>query len=311
MSMIEKIMRNEKKSKRFFGLNHQQIMLLLSKLQPLWIESEKRRLSRTNRKRSIGGGRQHRPDASLQSLLVCLVYYKLYLTQEFTAALFDIDQSTVSRIVSKFSALIADAADPELGKLIRQTETLKKNRIKNFVELQEACPDFADVITDASESPCNRPQDNDVQRKFYSGKQKAHTIKTQITINTAKKIVLVSESHPGSVHDKKILDMDGTIDKLPEKARHMLDKGYVGVDREHPNSNILIPIKKKRGQKELPPIAKQINTFISKHRIKVEHVIGKIKNFRICSYTYRGPRDRFNQIFKNIAAIYNFTHTAA
>ncbi|KKQ11346.1 MAG: hypothetical protein US22_C0031G0003 [candidate division TM6 bacterium GW2011_GWF2_36_6] len=54
-----------------------------------------------------------------------------------------------------------------------------------------------------------------------------------------------------------------------------------------------------------------INKFLSSHRIAVEHVIGKLKNFRISAYTYRGRREKFNQVIRNLAAIYNFSHAAA
>lgn len=311
MNMIEKIMKNEKKCKRFFGLSQQQIANLVQRLQPLWDEAERKRLSRSDRHRRIGGGRQFQPGALQEMLLVCLLYYKLYLTQEFTGVFFCIDQSKVSRITSNLSTIISKAADPELENIIQKVECVQKYRIKNFVELQQACPDIADVMTDASETPCNRPTGNDIQKKFYSGKQKTHTIKTQITINSNKRILDVSNSYPGSVHDKKIFDLEKTIDKVPPQARHVLDKGYVGVDRENPNSNVLIPFKRKRGQNKLSDLEQQVNHFLSKHRISVEHVIGKIKNFRICAYLYRGRRESFNQIFKNVAAIYNFSHAAA
>lgn len=311
MSMIEKIMKNEKKCKRFFGLNQQQIAGLVNCLQPLWDEAEKDRLARPDRQRAIGGGRQYGPDALSKMVLVCLLYYKLYLTQEFTGALFDINQGTVSRHVTNLSKIIAQAADPELESIFQKTEALKKHRIRNFVELREICSEIADIITDASETPCNRPKDKDVQKKFYSGKQKTHTLKTQITVNTNKRVLNVSNSYPGSIHDKKIFDIEGTIKKVPPQARHVLDRGYDGVNRENPNSNICIPFKRRRGQDKLCSLSKQVNKFLSKHRIAVEHVIGKIKNFKICAYTYRGRRENFNQIFKNVAAIYNFSRAAA
>ena len=245
-------------------------------------------------------------------LLVCLLYYKVYLSQEFTGVIFGIDQSNVSRIVSKLSAIVSEAADPELKNILQKAEYVeKKVRIKNFIELQESYPELADLVTDASETPCNKPKSDVIQRKFYSGKQKTHTIKTQITINSNKRILAVSDSYPGSVHDKKIFDIEKTIDKIPLRARHILDAGYVGVDRENPNANVLIPFKRKRGQDKLCSLAKQVNKFLSRHRIIVEHVIGKIKNFKICAYIYRGRRGNYNQIFRNVAAIYNFSHAAA
>lgn len=304
-------MKDDTKSKRFLGLEKSKIEALTGRMQPLWENNEKSRLSRSDRKRDIGAGHPYSMPNLKDMLVVCLMYYKTYLTQEFVAVIFDIDQSTVSRIVSKISTLIEAAADPELKTILQKTDTLKKHRVKNFVELMDVCPELADLMTDATESPCNRPADNDVQKKYYSGKQKMHTIKTQLTINSNKRIVAISETHPGSVHDKQVLDSDETIKKLPQQARHILDKGYVGVDKEHPNCNILIPFKRKKGQEKLPSLLADINKYLSSHRIAVEHVIGKLKNFRICAYIYRGRRENFNQIIRNLAAIYNFSQMSA
>ena len=306
MKLIERILKNDKKCKRFLGLKSSQINELANKIAPYWKEQEISRLTRPDRKRAIGAGRKYEFKTTSDMLVVNLMYYKIYLTQEFVAAILNVDQSTVSRIISKFLLLIEKAANPELEALLQTTESLKNHRIKNFAELQKIYPEFADLITDATETPCNRPANKNDQKKFYSGKQKTHTLKTQITINSNKRIVALSDTYPGSVHDKSIFDFDQTINKIHPCAKHTLDKGYTGIEREYPNHNISIPRKRKNRQ-EMPPFLKKINTFIAKKRIAVEHVISRIKNFRICSYTYRGNRNKFNQIFRNIVAIYNFS----
>ena len=130
MDMIEKIMKNEKKCKRFFGLSQKQIENLVQRLQPLWDEAEKIRLSRPDRRRKIGGGRQYQPGALREMLLVCLLYYKLYFTQEFTGVIFGIDQSNVSRIVFRLSAIISKAADPELENILQRVECAQKYALK-------------------------------------------------------------------------------------------------------------------------------------------------------------------------------------
>jgi hypothetical protein len=309
MTIIEKITEKESLCKRFLGLTPNQIEVLLARLEPHWLASEKRLLERADRVRSIGGGRKYQPGAFKTMLTTCLLYYKLYLTQEFIGIILGADQSTVSRYVSRLAGLIAVAADPELETFFQRAGGLKKQRVRNFVELQQVCPELADVITDATETPCNRPKDEVDQKKFYSGKQKTHTIKTQITINSYKRIINVSDAYPGSVHDKAVLDREETIKKIPQKARHTLDKGYCGVDKEHPASNILIPFRRNRGQQKLSPMTKATNRYLSKVRMPVEHVIGKIKNFKICAI-YRGRRDRFNKVFRDVAALYNFVNFA-
>ena len=52
-------------------------------------------------------------------------------------------------------------------------------------------------------------------------------------------------------------------------------------------------------------LQKQINREIGKRRIKVEHVIGNLKRFKILAERYRNRRKRMGLRFNLIAAIYN------
>ncbi|KKQ49984.1 MAG: hypothetical protein US69_C0001G0012 [candidate division TM6 bacterium GW2011_GWF2_38_10] len=56
-------MKNEKKCKRFFWISSQQIDTLIKRLEPFLREYKNARLSRFNRKKALGGGRQFDPDA--------------------------------------------------------------------------------------------------------------------------------------------------------------------------------------------------------------------------------------------------------
>jgi len=51
---------------------------------------------------------------------------------------------------------------------------------------------------------------------------------------------------------------------------------------------------------------KQYNHAVSSKRIFVEHVIGKLKRFKIISDRYRNRRHRFGLRFNLIASIYNY-----
>ena len=51
---------------------------------------------------------------------------------------------------------------------------------------------------------------------------------------------------------------------------------------------------------------KKANRELSQQRIFVEHVIGKLKVFRILSERYRTRRKRFGLRFNLIASLYNF-----
>ena len=84
--------------------------------------------------------------------------------------------------------------------------------------------------------------------------------------------------------------------------RCFADTGYLGIDKLHANSQI--PAKNLKLHK-LTPEQKRINRELARQRIYCEHVIGRLKVFRILSERYRNRRKRFGLRFNLIAAIYN------
>lgn len=88
-----------------------------------------------------------------------------------------------------------------------------------------------------------------------------------------------------------------------EGTRCLADLGYLGLTQLHTNSEI--PYKKSKFH-PLTSVEKKANHKLSRRRILVENVIGKLKIFRILSERYRNRRKRFSLRFNLIAAIYNF-----
>lgn len=64
--------------------------------------------------------------------------------------------------------------------------------------------------------------------------------------------------------------------------------------------------KKKSKKRPLTREDKQMNRKLSSQRVLNEHVIGKIKRFKIVSDRYRNRRKRFGLRFNLIAGIYNY-----
>ena len=81
------------------------------------------------------------------------------------------------------------------------------------------------------------------------------------------------------------------------------DTGYQWIHTLHTHS--VIPHKKKR-HAELSEDERKFDHGLSSVRIAVEHVIGRIKRFRIVADRYRNRRKRFALRFKLIAGIYNY-----
>ncbi|ETO91713.1 MAG: hypothetical protein P857_885 [Candidatus Xenolissoclinum pacificiensis L6] len=58
---------------------------------------------------------------------------------------------------------------------------------------------------------------------YYSGKKKPHTIKTDVRINDKGRIVQVSKSYPGSIHDFKLFKQQ---EFPPQDSTVLVDSGY-------------------------------------------------------------------------------------
>ena len=81
------------------------------------------------------------------------------------------------------------------------------------------------------------------------------------------------------------------------------DTGYQGIQKIRMNSDI--PYRRKRNA-ELSKDNKKYNHLLSSKRIFVEHVIGRLKRFKVISERYRNRRHRFGLRFNLIAGVYNF-----
>lgn len=80
------------------------------------------------------------------------------------------------------------------------------------------------------------------------------------------------------------------------------DRGYQGLKKRHARSRT--PHKRTR-RKELTREQRWENRRLASARITVEHVIRRLKVFRVLSSRYRHRRRRFGLRLNLIAALYN------
>ena len=104
----------------------------------------------------------------------------------------------------------------------------------------------------------------------------------------------------GSMHEFRLFK-ESEVALAPETLC-LADSGYLRIDKLHANSRI--PAKNSKLHK-LTAEQKRANRALAKQRIYCEHVIGRLKVFRIVSERYRNRRRRFGLRFNLIAAIYN------
>jgi IS5 family transposase len=106
----------------------------------------------------------------------------------------------------------------------------------------------------------------------------------------------------GSVHDFRLLKESGHLSEIPKSTVIHADRGYSGLENVFENS--YVPYKKRRNV-ELTEFQKEVNRHLSSIRIKIEHIIGRLKRFRILSERYRGRRSGLSLYFRIIASIHN------
>lgn len=307
--------KNPIKLKRCTGLTLEQFNELSVQLELLWDEAEEKRLSglNPNRKRAIGAGHPYTLKTIKEKLFCILLYYKVYSAFWLLGLIVNLDASNVCRLVQRLRPLLEKAADPELEVYLKKvTLDIQKGRkkISSFEELKQEFPEIAEILIDATEQQRQRPKKNKrSQKKYYSGKKKKHTLKTQIVTNSAGRILNVSKTYPGSIHDFEVFKREKTtklIKSIPKEAKTYLDKGYTGAKKASPLLNFLIPFKRNRWKKELSRSEKIYNSKLAKKRVMVEHVLAKLKKYRILSDIFRNRVKDYNQDFRNIASLINF-----
>ena len=105
----------------------------------------------------------------------------------------------------------------------------------------------------------------------------------------------------GRQHDFRLFKESRTY--LHPELKLKTDNGYQGIGKLHANSAVPCKRSKKR---PLTPEQKAYNRSLSSERVVVEHVLCKLKVFRILSERYRNRRKRFGLRVNLIAGILNF-----
>lgn len=115
------------------------------------------------------------------------------------------------------------------------------------------------------------------------------------------RLVFLSETAPGSVHDKRLADM--TPYPLPAGSQLLQDLGFQGFTLA--GVEILQPTTKPRG-KALTPTQKAINRELARRRVRIEHVHSSVKRCRMLKETIRMWKDGIRDMVMEIGcALHN------
>ena len=281
---------------------------------PLYVEAELARhhpaLTRDGRVRvrAIGAG----PHFSLSvrnRILLAVVWLRQYPTNEVAGFLFGVSDSTVSRVVSRVLSVLAKAGKENM----RMPDPGRKHR-RTLDDLLTEIPELG-VVIDTFEQSAQRPKSRDEADRWYSGKKKRHTLKSQVAVDrNSGEIVDVGESGTGRDADITMLKNSRLLERLPEGVSGEGDLAYIGIAKLHPKGLGFTPRKKPRGadkhrprgqDKERPPEDIAYNTAFAKSRIVVEHTLCRMRRYQCLWQTDRHHRQGHTERVRAVAGLVN------
>jgi len=201
--------------RRITGLRLEVFDQLVLQVRPVFEELESSKLRH--------GRMSHLP--TLEDKLLCvLMYYRTYISHVFLGYLFNLHNSNICRLLRKMEPLLAKKIS------IKKDRSLTSDKVLR-------------ILADVSEQPTQRPTKK--QKKSYSGKKKRHTIKTEIVMREDGKILSVSKSHKGRVHDFKIRKGEKL---LPTECVKLADSDYQGWQKLQSHVGVAL------GKGKYPPV---------------------------------------------------------
>jgi hypothetical protein len=297
--------------KALTGVPAEEFWGMVATLAERWAAYERQRRERPGRRRAVGGGRRGERDLALRVATV-LAYLRLHVPQAVVGWLFGTSQAAVSRELRELlPALQGCLPCPAVWEPTDEAAALA-------LTWEQA--GGGRVLLDATEQRVSRPGDDATQRRYYSGKKEAHTLKTQVVTDSDHHILAISTAVPGATHDKPLCDALRTLERLPDGVEASADKGYQGLaaqvetvpvcdlatreERQHPRLTARTPLKKPRGG-ELTEEQRAFNRRLGAVRIRVEHCLGWLKHWAVLATRFRCAHGCYTTIMCVVCGLVN------
>jgi hypothetical protein len=210
-----------------------------------------------------------------------------------------VSDSTVSRVIERLLPLLEVSGRDTM----RLPDPGPKHR-RQLDQVLQAIPKL-NVIIDTFEQRVQRPRDRAEADTYYSGKKKAHTLKSQVAVDAVTgQIVDMAPSRRGPIADLTVLKESHLLERLPAGVGALGDLAYVGIGTLHPASLGFTPRRKPR-EKERPPEDVAFNRAFAKRRIPVEHTIGRLRHYQALAQRDRNHRRRHTERTRAVAGLVN------
>jgi hypothetical protein len=253
------------------------------------------------RRRAAGGGHPFALSFRAQ-LLLTVIWLRVYPTCPVLGFLFGISHPTVLRTIARVLPILEQAGRDTM-RLPGHGRPGRRSR-RDLPELRAAIPELA-VIVDTFEQRVQRPRDRAEADRYYSGKKKQHTLKTQLaTDRQTGQIVDVPDSVCGPTNDLALLKASGLLDRLDPDVGALGDLAYVGIAPLPPAGLGFTPRRKPR-EKPRPPEDIAYNAAFAAERIAVEHTIGRLRRYQALAQLDRHHRQAHSARVRAVAGLVN------
>jgi hypothetical protein len=319
MSLYRKLARKPNQFLTVTGMILSDFQRLLPQFEQADRQLEARRkacvvVTKRERQRRAGGGAKFANELA-DRLLMLLLYYRLYLTQEFLTLLFRAeDKSVICRNIQLVRAIfetvlpVPERARHRILTLAQKEQERRRKRIGSVEEFREAYPELTFII-DGVEQPKRKPKKPAKRKSDYSGKKKRHTLK-QIVIGTPAGIIVdQSPATGGRPHDFKVFKDDLAARAVCQEFKDYRatlygDSGFAGL------GGLGLPVEvrlneKARRNHPLTREQKKLNRLRSSTRIEIEHTFSRRKKYRIAAETYRNRDEDYDPTMNVVAGLLN------
>lgn len=249
---------------------------------------EKRAEIESNKTRIIAPGGGRKPEiSSKEGICLCLIYLRQKPIFEILGLLFDVSKTKANDAFNYWVEILRDILPAS------QIEEVEGNNQK-YQDLRRMLGEY-ELIVDSAEQAIERPVDYQKQKEYYSGKKKMHTLKNQfIVLPNGADIVDVCIGKLGKTSDIGLFRE--TRHKFNVEQKFIGDKAYIG-------DNAITTPHKKPKKSEISELQKEQNKQLSSRRICVEHMICRVKIFRVASEKFRLSRHRYNQVIMAVCGL--------
>ena len=319
MDFYNKLARRPKLFLSVTGMHLHAFQELLPQFQQAFLKLEAERKLKTvrtatDRQRTVGAGRAFNNDLANRSLML-LVYYRLYLTQEFMTFLFKAaNKSLICRNIQQMRRVIEsvlptpERARKRIFSLAKAEHERRKKRIGSIEGFREAYPELSFII-DGVEQPKRKPKDKQKRKSDYSGKKKRHTRKQLVTATPNGIIVDQSPSVGGRPHDFQAFKDDhaqrGVLKEFADlRASLYGDSGFQDMAEMGLPLEVRL-IERARRNHPLRREQKKLNHLRSSTRVKIEHTLSRRKKYRIASEEYRNRDQDYDQTMNIVGGLVN------